>query len=181
MYLAGHVTTVNLIGNGVVALLTHPEELAKLQADPDLTKNAVEEVLRYWGPVDFVARRTALEDMDVAGTPVHAGDEVAFGLAAANHDTARFTDPDRFDISRADANRHVAFGKGIHVCLGAPLARIEGRVALETLIRRYPHLRLADPEQPPQWGALFPGLPVDPFALLGGRCALRGWCCAQGV
>ncbi|MFT4037665.1 MAG: cytochrome P450 [Thermomicrobiales bacterium] len=163
MYLAGHVTTVNLIGNGVVALLTHPEELAKLQADPDLTKNAVEEVLRYWGPIDFVARRTALEDMDLAGTPVHAGDEVAFGLAGANHDLARFTDPGRFDISRPDANRHVAFGKGIHVCLGAPLARIEGRVALETLIRRYPRLRLADPAAPLQSGALFRGFRSIPL------------------
>ncbi len=157
MYLAGHVTTVNLIGNAVVALLTHPEQLAKLQADPDLTKNAVEEVLRYWGPIDFVARRTATEDMELAGTLVRKGDEVAFGLSSANHDPRRFEHPDVFDITRPDANRHIAFGKGIHVCLGAPLARIEGRVALETIVRRYPDLRLDEFAGDLEWGALFRG------------------------
>jgi cytochrome P450 len=157
MYLAGHVTTVNLIGNGVVALLKHPEQLAKLQVDPDLTKNAVEEILRYWGPIDFVARRTATEDMEVAGTLVRKGDEVAFGLASANHDPRRFEQPDVFDITRPDANRHIAFGKGIHVCLGAPLARVEGRVALETIVRRYPDLRLDESAGKPEWGALFRG------------------------
>ncbi len=163
MYLAGHVTTVNLIENGVVALLTHPEQLAKLQADPDLTKNAVEEVLRYWGPVDFVARRTATEDMAVAGTLVRKGDEVAFGLASANHDPRRFANPDAFDITRPDANRHLAFGKGIHVCLGAPLARIEGRVALETIVRRYPDLRLDTSAADLQWSALFRGFRQIPL------------------
>jgi cytochrome P450 len=163
MYLAGHVTTVNLIGNGVVALLTHPEQLAKLQADPDLTKNAVEEILRFWGPVDFLARRTATEDMEVAGTLVHKGDEVAFGLASANHDPRRFANPDTFDITRPDANRHIAFGKGIHVCLGAPLARIEGRVALETIVRRYPHLRLDASAADLQWSALFRGFRQIPL------------------
>jgi cytochrome P450 len=163
MYLAGHVTTVNLIGNGVVALLTHPEQLAKLQADPDLTKNAVEEILRFWGPVDFLARRTATEDMEVAGTLVRKGDEVGFGLAGANHDPRRFTNPDTFDITRPDANRHIAFGKGIHVCLGAPLARIEGRVALETIVRRYPHLRLDGSAADLQWGALFRGFRQIPL------------------
>ncbi len=163
MYLAGHVTTVNLIGNGVVALLTHPEQLAKLQADPDLTKNAVEEILRYWSPVDFIARRTATEDMEVAGTQVRKGDEVAFGLASANHDPRRFAHPDEFDITRPDANRHIAFGKGIHVCLGAPLARIEGRVALETIVRRYPHLRLDESATNLQWSALFRGFRQIPL------------------
>ncbi|MFN8678135.1 MAG: cytochrome P450 [Thermomicrobiales bacterium] len=163
MYLAGHVTTVNLIGNGVVALLTHPQQLAKLQADPDLAKNAVEEVLRYWGPVDFVARRTATEDLEVAGTLVRRGDEVAFGLASANHDPRRFTNPDAFDITRPDANRHIAFGKGIHVCLGAPLARIEGRVALETIVRRYPDLRLDMAADDLEWGALFRGFREIPL------------------
>ena len=163
MYLAGHVTTVNLIGNGVVALLTHPEQLAKLQADPDLTKNAVEEILRFWGPIDFIARRTATEEMEIAGTPVRKGDEVAFGLASANHDPRRFTNPDEFDITRPDANRHIAFGKGIHVCLGAPLARIEGRVALETLVRRYPDLRLDESAADLTWGALFRGFRQIPL------------------
>jgi cytochrome P450 len=155
MYLAGHVTTVNLVGNGVVALLTHPEQLAKLQADPSLAKNVVEETLRYWGPVDFVGRRFATENLDVAGTPVARGEQVAVSLAAANRDPGRFADPEAFDISREDANRHVGFGKGIHVCLGAPLARVEGQVAFETLIRRYPNLRLAVPADEIQWGGSF--------------------------
>jgi cytochrome P450 len=155
MYLAGHVTTVNLIGNGVVALLTHPEQFAKLQADPGLARNAVEETLRYWGPVDFVGRRIAMEDLEIAGTPIPAGDQVTVSLAAANRDPERFGAPDTFDISREDANRHVAFGKGIHVCLGAPLARVEGQVALETLIRRYPNLRLAVPPAEIQWSGSF--------------------------
>jgi cytochrome P450 len=149
------VTTVNLIGNGVVALLTHPEQFARLQADPGLAKNAVEETLRYWGPVDFVGRRMAAEDLEIAGTRIAAGDQVTVSLAGANRDPDRFAAPDAFDISREDANRHVAFGKGIHVCLGAPLARVEGQVAFETLIRRYPELRLAVPADEIQWGGSF--------------------------
>ncbi|MGH2616546.1 MAG: cytochrome P450 family protein [Thermomicrobiales bacterium] len=155
MYLAGHVTTVNLVGNGVVALLTHPEQLAKLQADPGLAKNVVEETLRYWGPVDFIARRIATEDLEIAENPIAKGDHVAVGLASANRDPERFVDPNAFDITREDANRHVAFGRGIHVCLGAPLARVEGQVAFETLIRRYPDLRLAVPADEIKWGGSF--------------------------
>ncbi|HET7092470.1 MAG TPA: cytochrome P450, partial [Thermomicrobiales bacterium] len=155
MYLAGHVTTVNLVGNGVVALLTHPEQWAKLQGDPTLAKNVVEETLRYWGPVDFVGRRTATHEMDVAGTTVAKGEQVTFSLAGANRDPAKFANPDAYDIARADANRHVAFGKGIHVCLGAPLARTEGQVAFEMLARRYPNLRLAAPADEIEWGGSF--------------------------
>jgi cytochrome P450 len=155
MYLAGHVTTVNLVGSGVVALLTHPEQLAKLKADSSLTKNAVEETLRYWGPVDFVGRRTATEPLEIAGTEVPKGGQVTAGLASANRDPAKFADPDRFDISRPDANRHVAFGRGIHVCLGAPLARIEGQIAFDTLFRRYPDLRLAVPAEELRWSGSF--------------------------
>ena len=155
MYLAGHVTTVNLVGNGVVALLSNPSELAKMQADPTLAKNMVEETLRYWGPVDFVGRRMATEDMVIAGTPIHKGEQITAGLASANHDPAKFANPDVYDITRPDANRHVAFGRGIHVCLGAPLARVEGQVAFETLVRRYPNLRLAVPEDEVQWSGSF--------------------------
>ena len=155
MYLAGHVTTVNLVGNGVVALLSHPEQLAKLQADPSLAKNMVEETLRFWGPVDFIARRIATENFEIADTPIARGDHVSVGLASANRDPERFVDPDAFDIGREDANRHVAFGRGIHVCLGAPLARVEGQVAFETLIRRYPDLRLAVPVEEIKWGRSF--------------------------
>ncbi len=155
MYLAGHVTTVNLVGSGMVALLTHPEQLAALQQDPSLAKNMVEETLRYWGPVDFIGRRYATEELEVAGTEIGKGQQVTVSLAAANHDPDRFTNPEAFDIRRPDANRHVAFGKGIHVCLGAPLARIEGQVAFETLVRRYPELRLAVPEDEIQWAPNF--------------------------
>jgi cytochrome P450 len=155
LYLAGHVTTVNLVGSGVVALLTHPEQLAKIQADPTLSKNMVEETLRYWGPVDFVQRRFATEDIEIAGTAIAKGEQVAIGLAAANHDPAKFPNPDDYDITRPDANRHVAFGRGIHVCLGAPLARLEGQIAFETLVRRYPDLRLAVPADDIEWSGSF--------------------------
>jgi cytochrome P450 len=155
MFLAGHVTTVNLIGNGVVALLTHPDQLAKLKANPELAKGVVEETLRYWGPVDFIGRRIAKEDVEVGGTVIPSGEQAAVSLAAANRDPARFANPDVFDITRADANRHVAFGKGIHVCLGAPLARVEGQVAFGTLFGRFPELRLAVPAEEVRWGASF--------------------------
>jgi cytochrome P450 len=155
MFLAGHVTTVNLIGNGVVALLTHPEQLAKLKANPELAKGVVEETLRYWGPVDFIGRRTAREDVEVGGTVIPKGEQATVSLASANRDPERFANPDVFDISRADANRHVAFGKGIHACLGAPLARVEGQVAFATLFRRYPELRLAVPAEEVSWGGSF--------------------------
>src|ERR687890_316238 len=146
MFLAGHVTTVNLIGNGVVALLTHPDQLAKLKANPELlAKGVVEETLRYWGPVDFIGRRTAREDVEVGRTVIAKGEEATISLASANRDPERFANPEVFDITRPDANRHVAFGKGLHVCLGAPLARVEGQVAFATLFRRYPQLRLAVP------------------------------------
>ena len=99
MYLAGHVTTVNLVGNGVVALLTHPEQLAKLKADPELAKNVVEETLRYWGPVDFIGRRIAKEDVEIGGTVIPKGEQVTVSLASANRDPERFAEPDAFDIT----------------------------------------------------------------------------------
>ena len=156
MFLAGHVTTVNLVGNGVVALLTHPDQLAKFKANPDLlAKGVVEETLRYWGPVDFIGRRVAKEEVEVGGTVIAEGEEATVSLASANRDPERFANPDVFDITRPDANRHVAFGKGIHVCLGAPLARVEGQVAFATLFRRYPELRLAVPAEEVRWGSSF--------------------------
>src|ERR671938_782513 len=155
LFLAGHVTTVNLVGNGVVALLTHPDQLAKLKANPELAKGVVEETLRYWGPVDFIGRRIAKEDVEVGGTVIPRGEQATDSLASANRDPERFTNPDVFDIRRADANRHVAFGKGIHVCLGAPLARVEGQVAFTTLFRRFPELRLAIPAEEVSWGGSF--------------------------
>jgi cytochrome P450 len=142
LILAGHVTTVNLIGNGTYALLTHPAERAKLAVTPDVVGGAVEETLRYWGPVELGSERYAKADVEFDGVDIAQSDMILPILAAANRDPARFPDPDRFDITRPDAHRHVAFGKGIHACLGAPLARLEGRIALGTLFGRYPDLRL---------------------------------------
>ena len=115
----------------------------------------VEETLRFWGPVDFIGRRIAREDVEVGDTVIPTGEQATVSLAAANRDPGRFANPDVFDITRADANRHVAFGKGIHVCLGAPLARVEGHVAFDTLFRRYPELRLAVPAEEVRWSGSF--------------------------
>jgi cytochrome P450 len=156
MFLAGHVPTVNLIGNGVVALLTYPDQLSRFKENPEpLARGVIEETLRYWGPVDFMGRRIAKEDVEVGGTVITEGEEATVSLASANRDPERFANPDDFDITRPDANRHVAFGKGIHVCLGAPLARVEGQVAFATLFRRYPELRLAVSDEEVTWGGSF--------------------------
>ncbi|MFT4040911.1 MAG: cytochrome P450 [Thermomicrobiales bacterium] len=151
IFLAGHVTTVNLIGSGTLALLTHPEQLAKFKADPALVKNTVEEVLRYWSPLETTLPRWATEDVAIDGAVIPAGGTMLAGLAAANHDPARFPDPESFQIDREGADRHIAFGKGIHVCFGAPLARLEGQVVLDTLFARYPDLRLAVPFEEIPW------------------------------
>ena len=148
---AGHVTTVNLIASGMLALLTHPSELAKVRANPALMKNGVEEILRYWGPLDTTLPRFATEDLAVGGVEILRGETILIGLSSSNHDPQRFAQPEVFDITREDANRHVAFGKGIHVCLGAPLARMEGDIALTTLLARYPELRLAVPAEEIRW------------------------------
>lgn len=164
LFVAGHITTVNLIGNGVFALLTHPEQASKLRSDPGLVANAVEEILRYYGPAETTTARFAREDVELGGQAVAKGEPLLVVLAAADRDPTRFSDPQSFDITRDDANRHIAFGKGIHACLGAPLARLEGQIALETLFRRYPDLRLAVPESEITWAPSFlrslTGLPL---------------------
>lgn len=141
LLVAGHETTVNLISSGVHALLTHPGQLAELRADMTLLDGAVEEMLRYEGPVENATFRYAAEPLDIGGTAVEAGDAVMIGLTAADRDGVRYPAPDRFDIRR-DARGHLAFGHGIHFCLGAPLARLEARVALRSLLDRCPDLAL---------------------------------------
>jgi cytochrome P450 len=164
LFVAGHITTVNLIANGVYALLTHPAQVEKLRADPSLVPNAVEEILRYYGPAETTTPRYARDDVELGGETIAKGSPLLVVLAAADRDPARFADPQTFDITREDANRHIAFGKGIHACLGAPLARLEGQIAVETLFRRYPDLRLAVPADEITWSPSFlrslTGLPL---------------------
>ncbi|MFE4976115.1 cytochrome P450 [Kitasatospora sp. NPDC056651] len=145
LLVAGHETTVNLISGTVLSLLTHPEQLTALRADPGLVDNAIEETLRHDGPVGAAAFRFATEPVRIGDTTIPAGDSVLVSLAAASRDPRHFPDPDRFDIRREPAG-HLAFGHGIHHCLGAPLARVEAAIALRALIERRPHLALdADP------------------------------------
>ena len=141
LLVAGHETTVNLIGNGTLALLRHPAELRRLQQDPGLIASAVEELLRFDGPVQRTARIPS-EDVVIGGRTIAKGEMVMPFIGAADRDPAQFPDPDRLDITRGD-NRHIAFGWGIHFCLGAPLARVEGQIAIGTLVKRLPELRLA--------------------------------------
>jgi cytochrome P450 len=150
LLVAGHETTVNLIGNGVLALLQHPDQLQKLKDDPSLIKPAVEELLRYDGPVETSTERFAREDVRIGETVIPRGEMVLVVLAAADHDPERFADPDELDITRVD-NRHLAFGKGIHHCLGAPLARMEGQIAISTLLARMPDLRLKGSPESLSW------------------------------
>ncbi|MEV7571258.1 cytochrome P450 family protein [Streptomyces tanashiensis] len=154
LLIAGHETTVNLISNTVRNLLTHPEQLAALRADPDLLDGAIEESLRYDGPVETGTFRFTAEPVTIGDTVIPTGQYVLVGIGALDRDPARFPEPDRFDIRR-DTKGHLAFGHGIHYCLGAPLARLEGRIALRTLLDRFPRLEL-DPEAAPwEW---LPGL-----------------------
>ncbi|MEU2945318.1 cytochrome P450 [Nocardiopsis alba] len=140
LLVAGFETTVNLIGNGTMALLRHRDTWERLVEEPDLIDNAVEEILRYDSPVQLTGR-WAHRDTEVQGVPVAAGQQVMCLIGSANRDPRHFTDPDRFDITRANAGEHLSFSGGVHYCLGAPLARLEGRVALRVLSRRAPRLR----------------------------------------
>lgn len=141
LLIAGHETTINLIGNGLLALLQHPDQLHRLRQNPDLIHTAIEEMLRYDSPVQLTSR-ISFEPIELDGQTIPAYQQVAFLLGAANHDPACFAEPHHFDIGR-DPNPHLAFGNGIHYCLGAPLARMEGAIAINTLLRRLPDLALA--------------------------------------
>jgi cytochrome P450 len=146
LLVAGHETTVNLIGNGVLALLCHPDRLAELRADPELTPRAVEELLRFDGPVNLATFRHTTEPVEIGGVLIPPGEVVLVALASADRDPGHFPAADELDLHR-DAG-HLAFGYGLHHCLGAPLARLEGDVAFRTLLARFPDLALAvEPEQ----------------------------------
>jgi cytochrome P450 len=147
LVIAGHDTTVNLITNGIHALLTHPDQLDRLHRQPDLIAPAVEELLRFESPLQVGLPLLATESLELDGVDIAAGELLIPALLAGNRDPDRIPDPDSLDIGR-DPNPHLAFGHGIHHCLGAPLARLEGRIALASLLDRYPRLRLAvAPEQ----------------------------------
>ena len=150
LIVAGHETTVSLITNAVLTLLGQPDELERLQADPSLMRTAVEELLRYDSPVERTIARWVTEDTQLGGQSLARGNLVIAVLGSANRDDAQFPDADDLDLGRT-ANRHVGFGRGPHFCLGAPLARLETEIALETLLRRLPNLRLAIAEDDLYW------------------------------
>jgi cytochrome P450 len=149
LLIAGHETTVNLIGNGALALLQAPEQMEKLKHDPSLIRPAVEEILRFVNPVQLVNRYASV-DVEIGGVQVAKGSHLLLLVSAANHDPAFAAAPDQLDVSHGDA-KHLAFGQGIHYCLGAPLARLEGEIAFTTLLQRLPNLRLADPQAALEW------------------------------
>ena len=141
LFAAGHETTMNLIGNGMLALFRNPDQMAKLQAEPALIKTAVEEFLRYDGSVQITAR-VALEDIEIGGKTIRKNQQALLLLGAANRDPAHFSDPDRLDITRQE-NPHLTFGHGIHHCLGAPLARVEAQIAINSMLHRMPDIHLS--------------------------------------
>jgi len=147
---AGHEPTTNLIGNGMAALLRHPDQLAVLRERPELLPGAIEELLRYDGPTARSSPSYAVEDLSIGDTVVPAGSIVIVGIAAANRDPRRFAQADQLEITRGD-DRHLAFGHGLHRCLGAPLARMEGSVAIGALLRRFPNVRLACAPEELSW------------------------------
>ncbi|HEY2837833.1 MAG TPA: cytochrome P450 [Pirellulales bacterium] len=150
LIIAGHETTVNLIASGTLALLQHPDQLEKLRANPDLIKPAIEELLRYTSPVETGTERFASEPVEVAGVTIPQGALVMAVIASANRDERQFSNADTLDITR-EPNRHLAFGLGIHFCLGASLARLEGQIAINTLLTRAKNLRLAVPPEAIRW------------------------------
>jgi cytochrome P450 len=166
LLVAGHETTVNLIANGTLALLLNPGELARLRSDPSLLPAAVEELLRYANPLNHATDRFTLESATIGGVVIPAREWVVCVTSSANRDPARFADADRLDLGR-DAGGHLAFGHGIHYCLGAPLARLEGEIAFGALLDRFPSLSLAVPASSLRWrqSSLIHGLETLPVRL----------------
>jgi cytochrome P450 len=169
LLVAGHETTVNLIASGTLALLLNPGELARLQADPSLLGGAVEELLRYVNPVNNATFRFAAGPVEIGGVRISRGDLVLVALSSANRDPSRFADPDRLDAGR-DSSGHLAFGHGIHYCLGAPLARLEAEIAFSHLLARFGSMRLAVPAESLRWrpSTLIHGLESLPVRLFPG-------------
>ena len=165
LIVAGHETTVNLIGNGTLALCEHPEQFTRLRENRDLLKPAIEEMLRYYGPVEMTLTRWVRQDTELGGESLRRGEQIVALLASDNHDGDQFPDPEVFDITRTP-NRHVAFGTGIHTCLGATLARLEGEVAFGALLSRMPNLALAVAHDEVQWrdGTFLRGLTRLPLS-----------------
>jgi cytochrome P450 PksS len=163
LLVAGHETTVNLIGSGLLALLEHPDQLQMFRSEPALIKPAIEELLRFVCPVEMATERYACEDITVAGTTIPRGELVLAVIGSANRDEHYFDRPDTLDITREN-NRHLAFGQGVHYCLGAPLARLEGQIAISTLIQRMPDLRLSVAPEQLRWrgGFILRGLEALP-------------------
>ena len=159
----GHETTTHLIGNGLLALFQHPDQMQKLKAQPELLSAAIEEILRYDNPVQ-ITYRSAIEDAELDGKLIHKGDLVNTIIGSANRDPQRFTDPNAFDITR-DEGRHLSFGLGIHYCIGAPLVKLEAEIAFETILRRFPKLQLASAELEWQEHPVFRGLKSLPVSL----------------
>jgi len=175
LLVAGHETTVNLIASGVLALLLNPAELARLRAEPALTGRAVEELLRYVNPVSNATVRFAAEPVELGGTRIGRGDPVLVSLSGANRDPARFGDPDRLDLGR-DNSGQLAFGHGIHYCLGAPLARLEAAIAISSLLARFGSISLAVPAASLRWrpSTLIHGLEALPVRLVRAEGASAG-------
>jgi cytochrome P450 PksS len=168
LLIAGHETTVNLIGNGALALIEHPAEMDRLRGEPGLVPGAVEELLRHSGPLAMATERFAREDVEIAGVTIPRGSTVYAALASANRDERQFANPDAVDVTR-EPNRHLAFGLGIHFCLGAPLARLEAQVAFESLLRRTSALSLIAAPDALRWrrGLVLRGLASLPVSLSG--------------
>lgn len=166
LLVAGHETTVNLIGNGVLSLLREPDQLAVLRADPELLPNAVEEFLRYESPIHLATLRFTTEPVRVGRTRIPAEEFVLISLLAANRDGERYPDADRLDVTRQTGG-HLAFGHGIHFCVGAPLARLEAQIAVGRLLERFPELRLAAEPETLRWrdSSLIHGLERLPVRL----------------
>ncbi|MEU4546102.1 cytochrome P450 family protein [Nonomuraea dietziae] len=167
LLIAGHETTVNLIGNGMLALLRNRDQLDLLRAKPELLPNAIEEFLRFDAPVERATFRIALEDMEIAGTPIPKGSFVHVSIGAAGRDPKAFDRAESLDVARED-NRHVGFGHGLHFCLGAPLARMEGQIAFGSLLARLGDIRLACPEEQLSWrfsGSILRSLAALPITI----------------